>query len=353
MAAEVWGPLPRVENHCTLAARAAVRIGRDLRDLFVGAYGMFAARCRAIDEPGLAVIGVEESTGRPAGVMTLLARVQRYVAGDRRASRRVRSLPARSRRSRVAPARDRARSGSQLGAALDPDPLSHARPAHQAGLRRRERSPVARPALRGPGDRAVRRFRAVRLAARRPSRLARVGGRCVVDDPRARVLRRARIAARRARCRSSRSASPSRTARPHAVAVALERRDAHAGPRDTSTSFASAGDRAGTLEVISRHQRGTLTLGHDALHDGVLIGRYAAATARRCSTITRCRASTDCCCTSTTRCCSSTPRVATARACTAIATRGCSCWRAAPSSSSDRRRACAGTGVTEPDRVPP
>jgi len=47
------------------------------------------------------------------------------------------------------------------------------------------------------------------------------------------------------------------------------------GPRDTASSLASAGDRAGTLELIGKQQRGTLTLGHEALQDGVLIGRYA------------------------------------------------------------------------------
>jgi hypothetical protein len=49
------------------------------------------------------------------------------------------------------------------------------------------------------------------------------------------------------------------------------------GPRDSSDSLVISGqrDHAGTLELIGRHTHGRLSLGHDALRDGVLIGRYA------------------------------------------------------------------------------
>ncbi len=53
---------------------------RSLRDLFLGAYAKFADRCRQVEEPGLAVIAVEERTGRAAGLVRLCARVERHVA---------------------------------------------------------------------------------------------------------------------------------------------------------------------------------------------------------------------------------------------------------------------------------
>jgi hypothetical protein len=60
---------------------AAVPYGmRSLRDLFIGAYKKFADRCREVEEPGLAIIAVEERTGRAAGLVRLCARVERHVA---------------------------------------------------------------------------------------------------------------------------------------------------------------------------------------------------------------------------------------------------------------------------------
>ena len=50
------------------------------RDLFLMAYPKFAPVCRAFEEPGLAVIAVDEATGRPAGIVKLCARVQRPVS---------------------------------------------------------------------------------------------------------------------------------------------------------------------------------------------------------------------------------------------------------------------------------
>ena len=47
------------------------------------------------------------------------------------------------------------------------------------------------------------------------------------------------------------------------------------GPRETGDSLVMPGAGVGTLELIGKHHRGTLTLGHSALRDGVLLGRYA------------------------------------------------------------------------------
>ncbi len=60
--------------------RRIARGSTDAKTLFVSAYAKFAEECRAFDEPGLAVIAVDEDTCRPAGIVRLTARVQRPVA---------------------------------------------------------------------------------------------------------------------------------------------------------------------------------------------------------------------------------------------------------------------------------
>jgi hypothetical protein len=70
-------------NHATVMRPAMVvdeRAFRTLHELFVAAYPRFSQRCREVEEPGLAVIAVEERTGRPAGLVRLCARVERHVA---------------------------------------------------------------------------------------------------------------------------------------------------------------------------------------------------------------------------------------------------------------------------------
>ncbi len=75
------GVVPNAPTLMMKAARPIVRsrIGT-ARDLFVGAYAKFAPVCRAFEEPGLAVIAIDEATGIPAGIVKLCARVQRPVA---------------------------------------------------------------------------------------------------------------------------------------------------------------------------------------------------------------------------------------------------------------------------------
>ena len=54
----------KVPNAPTLM-RPVARPSTNVRQLFLSAYPRFAAKCRAYDEPGLAIIAVDESTGRP------------------------------------------------------------------------------------------------------------------------------------------------------------------------------------------------------------------------------------------------------------------------------------------------
>jgi hypothetical protein len=81
---DLWGDQCRgfAGNHATMVGRATrpPLAPAGLRELFVGAYARFAAECRAVDEPGVAVVAIDERTGRPAGVVRVRARVGRYVA---------------------------------------------------------------------------------------------------------------------------------------------------------------------------------------------------------------------------------------------------------------------------------
>lgn len=67
-------------NHGTRIAPVRRLPPRPARDLFLGAYARFAPSCRAVDEPGVAVVAIDETTGAPAGIACLRARVDRHVA---------------------------------------------------------------------------------------------------------------------------------------------------------------------------------------------------------------------------------------------------------------------------------
>jgi len=50
-----------------------------IRTAFAAAYRRFADTCRAVDEPGLAVIAVDERTAQPCGIVRIHARIGRHV----------------------------------------------------------------------------------------------------------------------------------------------------------------------------------------------------------------------------------------------------------------------------------
>ena len=83
MAVDLWGHQARgnVPNCTTLVGNASrPQRSRDMKEMFVTAYRAFASMCKAVDEPGLAIVAVHESTGRAQGLVTLRARVERHVA---------------------------------------------------------------------------------------------------------------------------------------------------------------------------------------------------------------------------------------------------------------------------------
>src|SRR5665647_1519914 len=82
MCVDLWAGQVRGtrENTGTRIERVPVGVRKPgLRELFVGAYGSFADPCRAVDEPGLALVAVDEVTGRAMGLARVRARVDRHV----------------------------------------------------------------------------------------------------------------------------------------------------------------------------------------------------------------------------------------------------------------------------------
>ncbi|HUJ60952.1 MAG TPA: FHA domain-containing protein [Kofleriaceae bacterium] len=77
---QVRGQAPNARTLVHSAQRPPGDVRRDLRSLYKSAYRAFADRCRAVDEPGLAVVAVNEHTGAPQGIVQLRARVERHVA---------------------------------------------------------------------------------------------------------------------------------------------------------------------------------------------------------------------------------------------------------------------------------
>src|ERR1044071_960604 len=76
---DLWGDQIRGGGNnsvtCLQPSTNTPRQRRPFRDLFLGAYSGFAERCREINEPGIALVAIDESTGRAQGLVRLLARV--------------------------------------------------------------------------------------------------------------------------------------------------------------------------------------------------------------------------------------------------------------------------------------
>lgn len=76
----LWDGQVRGGANAMTLMRPVQRVRASVRDLFIGAYHRFMPVCREVDEPGLALVAVDERTGRAAGICKLLARVGRPVA---------------------------------------------------------------------------------------------------------------------------------------------------------------------------------------------------------------------------------------------------------------------------------
>jgi hypothetical protein len=273
---DLWGDQVRGvgNNHVTcLRPAPAQHLRKSFRDLFVTSYPSFADRCREVSEPGIALVAVDEVSGRSMGLVRLLARVQRHVAAIiGRHDECDLFLHAHARLAL-----------RHLAVVLNP--VSDWR----AGANVRYRVLDLRT-TDGFSDENDRPLRGVRCEG--PG-LLRCGGYALFimplgdptdwpADPKdawaflpERVyfdeLERNGLGSVPALQRSPRGPTSFNNAVTHRSLIIRTH-----GPRDTSAgSLVGSGDLAGTLELIGPRNRGTIRIGHDELRDGVLIGRYA------------------------------------------------------------------------------
>jgi hypothetical protein len=260
-------------NVTCLHSSSVPKLRKGFRDLFIGAYPGFVERCREINEPGIALVAVDEVTGRPMGLVRLLARVQRHVAAI--IGRHDECDLFLNAHARLAL--------RHLAVVLDP--VQDWRPG--ANVRYRVLDLRTTDGFNDENDRALRGLRCEGPA------LLRCGGyglfimplgdptdwpaeskdawaflpeRVYFDEldksPLGSVRRVARAPAPHLPSLNSAVTHRSLIIRTH-------------GPRDTTDELVDSGDTAGTLELIGPRNRGTIRIGHDELRDGVLIGRYA------------------------------------------------------------------------------
>jgi hypothetical protein len=266
-AGQARGVGPNVAT-CYGGTQRAPSTPRSLRELFFDAYEQFASLCREVDEPGVAMLAVDETTGRAAGLVRLRARVGRHVAAivgrhdqcdlflDRHASLALRHLAV-----VLDPVQSWERGSTTVRyRVLDLRTECGFSDEHGKSMRglRAEGPAIVRCAshaifvlpLGDPSDWPARPGDAWEML---PERV-------YFDEM---------------QCRPEGSL----THMPVDLAGNVTRRSmifrTH-GPRDTGAGFVQrVGDIAGMLHIVGETRTGVLTIGNDALRDGILLGRYA------------------------------------------------------------------------------
>jgi len=257
-------------NHRTVM-RPAARPRAGLRELFAEAYPKFAAACRAIDEPGIAIVAVDEASGRPAGLVKLLARVQRPVA----------AIVGRHDHCDLYLTGSDRLALRQLAVVLSP--VESWAPG-ASSVRYRVLDLKTQDGMIDEEGRVLRGLRAEGPA------VLRCGGYAIfiltlgdptdwpVDGADAWQMLPERVYFDELeRCPDG--STPRRRLSPPRLGT--REIDTHQsvvmrtfGPRDTGSHLVSEGDAAGTLEIVGPQRRSVLNIGHDALRDGLLLGRY-------------------------------------------------------------------------------
>ena len=285
---DLWGGQARGAglNHATCMRPARHGARRSFHDLFIAAYPRFADRCREVDEPGVAVIAVEETTGRATGLLRLRARIERHVASiigrhdecdlflngnDELALRHLVVIvdPVQSYRANDASVRYRILDLRTSDGFVDESDrrLRGLRCEGPAILRCGGHALFVIP-LGDPTD----------WPASAEDAWACLPERVYFDEvdrfpegslPRMQAQGTDVHSLPRPSGRGSETPYNEKRNLRHSVITRTS------GPRDTGMGLIDSGDLAGTLELIGPSQRDTIRVGHDALRDGVLIGRYA------------------------------------------------------------------------------
>lgn len=266
---DLWGGQVRgIGDNRATVLRSVPRIDRELRALFHQAYPMFAPICRAVDEPGIAMIAIDEVTGKAAGICTLRARVARYVA----------AMVGRHDACDLFLRGNEELALRHLAIVLDPV-KSWARGATavryrvldlrtQHGFRDEHGRPLRGLRAEGPALLRCAGYALFILPLGDPSDWPESG-----NDAWDLVPERVYF---------DELKNVPEASMPKMIARDFQNAQTHVsvimrtqGPRETGDSLVMPGAGVGTLELIGKHHRGTLTLGHEALRDGVLVGRYA------------------------------------------------------------------------------
>jgi len=272
---DLWGDQVRGggnNNVTCLRPASAVKHRKDFRELFIDAYASFADRCREVNEPGIALVAVDETSGRSMGLVRLLARVQRHVAAI--IGRHDECDLFLNAHARLAL--------RHLAVVLDPVLDWRA----GANVRYRVLDLRTTDGFSDESDRPLRG-----LCCEGPG-LLRCGGYALFIMPLGDPTDWPASAADAWAFLPERVYFDELDRHPLGSVPRLPRKppagafnNAHThrsmiirthGPRDTNEgSLVESGDIAGTLELVGPRNRGTIRIGHDELRDGVLIGRYA------------------------------------------------------------------------------
>lgn len=262
---ELWAGQARGGHNVATCYRAGPRVAapQSMRALFVAAYDKLAALCREVDEPGLALLAVDEVSGAPAGLVRLRARFGRHVAAilgrhdecdlylSGHSSLALRHLaivldPVQSWRRNATTVRYRVLDLRTERGFTDEDgrPMRGLRAEGPAFVRCAGHALFVLP-LGDPTD----------WPDKAEDAWAMLPERVYFDEMRA---------------------------TPDASSTNIPRDATHTsmilrthGPRDTGMALVERGEVAGVLDLIGAARSGRLTIGERALRDGVLLGRYA------------------------------------------------------------------------------
>jgi len=237
----------------------------DLGVLFAGAYASFASMCREITEPGVAIVAIDERTFRVAGLAVLRAHSDRHAA----------VIVGRHDACDLFLSANDALPLRQLAVVLDPSTTGNpGRPEVNYRI-------LDLRTETGFADEHGRTLRGLRCDG---SAVLRCAGHALyvlpVGDPTdwpesgsdAWACLPERVyfdeLTHPARGTSTRIPNYRRddAARTHITAIR--------GPRETGANLVTDGDLAGTLELAGPSSHDTISIGHAALRDGVLLGRY-------------------------------------------------------------------------------
>ena len=235
---------------------------KSMRELFCGAYDAFVSKCRAVDEPGVAIIAVHERSGRAQGLVLLRARVDRFVA----------AIVGRHDRCDLFVNASEALSLRHLAIVLDP---VKSWKRGDASVRYRVLDLRTRDGFSDETGRPLRGLRAEGPA------LLKCAGYAMfmlpVGDPSDWPAKPedawAMLPERVYFDEIDRCAEGSLTKLPKPGSRTSTLVRTH-GPRDTGVGLVRSGSVAGTLELRGSHTGGYVEVGHAELADGILLGRY-------------------------------------------------------------------------------